>query len=229
MRIFAIGDLHLSGSGNKPMNVFGAAWDAHEKRLIEHWMQSVQEEDLVLIPGDISWGMRIDEAELDLKRLERLPGQKICIKGNHDYWWDRPGKLNARYQRMYFLQNTCYFASEYAICGSRGWTCPSSPGFSEEDTRILNRELIRLRLSLAEAVKRSDKPIIVMMHYPPADINNKESPFTNLFEDYPIRHVVYGHLHDEGSWQEALQGDYKGIQYHLVSADYLKFIPLRIR
>ncbi|MDF2593880.1 MAG: metallophosphoesterase [Clostridia bacterium] len=228
MRIFAIADLHLSNSSNKPMDIFGENWTNHMNVLFENWIKIVDDQDVVLIPGDISWGMRLDEAKADLDRLEKLPGQKICIRGNHDYWWDRPGKLNKLYETLYFLQNKAYCIGKIGICGSRGWTCPNGLTDHEADGKILDRELIRLKLSLEDALNKNAQQIIVMMHYPPANREDPTSPFTLLFQKYPIVHVVYGHLHDAESWQGALQGLCGGIQYHLVAADYLGFSPLLI-
>jgi len=231
MKIFAIGDIHLSSETDKSMDIFGETWINHVAILIENWVRIIVEEDIVLIPGDISWAMRMDKAMADLDILEQLPGKKICIRGNHDYWWDRPGKLNACYKKLYFLQNKAYNLGELAICGSRGWTCPSpnSVDFSADDERILKREIIRMKLSLEDAVKNDAKEIIVMLHYPPTFHDERCSPFVSLFKEYPITHVVYGHLHDEASWHEALQGVYQGIKYQLVSADYLRFSPLLIK
>jgi predicted phosphohydrolase len=229
MRIFAIGDIHLPGLADKPMDIFGKQWINHVDVLIENWVKIIAEDDIILIPGDISWAMRMDKAQIDLNRLEELPGKKICIRGNHDYWWDRPGKLNAKYKKLYFLQNTSYGLGDLAICGSRGWTSPNSLNFSEDDEKIFKRELIRMKLSLDDAVKNDAKEIIVMLHYPPAFNSDRRTPFISLFEKYPVTHVVYGHLHDAVSWQDAIQGDYQGIWYHLVSADYLRFSPRLIK
>jgi predicted phosphohydrolase len=228
MKILAIADLHLSSSSNKPMDIFGERWSNHMEVLFKNWVKIVDDQDVVLIPGDISWGMRLDEAKADLDRLEKLPGQKICIRGNHDYWWDRPGKLNKLYERLYFLQNKAYCIGRIGICGSRGWTCPNDLTEHEEDEKILSRELIRMRLSLEDALNKNAKQIIVMMHYPPTYSEDKTSPFTVLFQKYPVSHVIYGHLHDAASWRGALQGMHTGIRYQLVAADYLGFLPLLI-
>lgn len=229
MKIFAIGDVHLSTEAEKPMDIFGEKWINHMDILIENWVKIIAEDDIVLIPGDISWAMKMDKARADLDILEKLPGKKICIRGNHDYWWDRPGKLNAYYEKLYFLQNKAYNLGELAICGSRGWTCPNSVHFSEDDEKILSRELIRMKLSLDEAVKNNAQEIIVMLHYPPTYNADRLSPFTFLFKKYPITHVVYGHLHDEASWHDTIQGVHQGILYQLVSADYLRFSPVLVK
>lgn len=226
MKIFAIGDLHLSSSMHKPMDIFGDKWRDHEAQLKTNWQRYVTEEDYVLIPGDISWAMRLAEAESDLNILENLPGKKICIRGNHDYWWDRPGKLNRQYESIYFLQNTAYFIGELAICGTRGWISPNTVKWDMEDERLYQRELERLKLSLN--VARGMKEIWVMLHYPPTYNKFVDSPLLALLEEYGVSKVIYGHLHDENSWQDALQGNYKNITYTLVSADYIGFKPVEI-
>ena len=229
MRIFALADLHLSHADPKPMDIYGERWADHTLRIKTNWCKTVEEEDYILIPGDISWAMRRDKAHYDLDMLEQLPGQKICIRGNHDYWWDKPAQLSAKYHKLYFLQNKAYMIGSLAICGTRGWLCPNSTDFNKEDEKILNRELIRMRLSLEDALKKNAQEIILMQHFPPAYKEDTLTPFRELFKNYPITHVVYGHLHDELSWKGVLQGLYEGITYHLVSADYLNFTPQLIR
>ncbi len=229
MKIFAIGDLHLSTHTNKPMDIFGDQWLEHEAKIKANWQDVVGEEDYVLIPGDISWAMRLKEAEGDLKFLETLAGKKVCIRGNHDYWWDRPGKLNCKYQSVYFLQNTTYLIGDIAICGTRGWLSPNGLKWDEEDERLYNRELERLKLSLEAAKKVSSvKEIWVMLHYPPTYNKDVTSPLLVLLEQYNVKHVIYGHLHDANSWQDALQGTHNNIIYTLVSADYIGFTPVMI-
>lgn len=225
MSFFAIGDLHMSSCADKPMDIFGMQWTNHLERIMNNWVSVVKETDYVLIPGDISWAMKPEYAWADLDILEQLPGKKICTRGNHDYWWDRPAKFNDHYHKLYLLQNTAYILQNTAICGSRGWLCPTSPGFNKEDEKILKRELIRLQLSLDDAVKKRADEIIVMLHYPPGTQTHPQSPFTELIEKYPATHVVYGHLHDEISWQDTIQGEHHGIHYQLVSADFLQFSP----
>lgn len=226
MRIFAIGDLHLSTLAQKPMDVFGDKWRGHMPRIEAAWREKISEEDVILIPGDISWAMRFEEAIPDLDWIETLPGTKICIRGNHDYWWDRPKKLNAYYEKIYFLQNKAYSIGKLVICGTRGWTSPNGVCFTKEDEKIYKREIARLQLSLEEAMKYKAKEIWVMLHYPPTYNKEIASPLIELLERYPVTRVIYGHLHDEYSWSEALQGEHKGINYELVAADYLNFTPL---
>lgn len=229
MKIFAIGDLHLSYGVDKPMSLFGPQWEMHDEKIKKAWEENVAAEDIVLIPGDLSWGIRLSEAEKDLAWLENLPGYKICIRGNHDYWWDRPGKLNSHYRSLYFLQNKGYLLDKRAICGTRGWLSPGTEHFTEEDQRLYLRELERLKLSLEDGLKQGAEEIWVMLHYPPTASGMTESPLTALLEAYPVTRVVYGHLHDESSWENALQGKYNGITYELVSADYLDFKPIELK
>lgn len=225
MKVYAIGDLHFSGGANKPMDVFGTHWTEHMARIKENWEAIVQEEDYVLIPGDISWAMRLKDAEEDLACIEALPGKKICIRGNHDYWWDRPGKLNKKYEKTYFLQNTAYPIGDICICGTRGWISPNME-WTEEDARLYARELERLKLSLEAA--QDAKEIWVMLHYPPTNHKDQVSPLMELLKHYPVTKVIYGHLHDEISWETALKGEICGIMYHLVAADYIRFEPVQI-
>lgn len=226
MNIYAIGDLHLSHISSKPMEVFGEHWKDHVSQIRHHWEAHIKNDDIVLILGDISWAMRLDEAKIDLDWLDSLPGKKICIRGNHDYWWDRPKKLQCTYPNIVFLQNTAYSIGEITLCGVRGWNCPNLNLFTEEDERLFNRELIRLKLSLDAAVKQGAREIWVMIHYPPTYGSERVSPVTQLLKKYPVTRVIYGHLHDEASWRLSIQGQYDGILYQLVSADYLHFNPL---
>lgn len=228
MKVFAIGDLHLDGGANKPMDLFGTQWTSHQQKIENHWRNLVAEEDYVLIPGDISWAMRLQNAVQDLRWLETLPGQKICIRGNHDYWWDRPGKLNKAYESIYFLQNTSYRIGELAICGTRGWVSPDVENYTEEDQRIYDRELQRLRLSLEDSKKQGAKEIWVMLHYPPTMTKRLPHKLIELLNEYPVTKVIYGHLHDEMSWIGALKGVYEGREYSLVAADYIQFCPRQI-
>lgn len=225
MKYYAIGDLHLSHSVDKPMAVFGTHWEKHAEKIKAAWLEQVTVDDVILIPGDISWGTRLHEASSDLAWLEALPGDKVCIRGNHDYWWDRPNKLNQGYKTITFLQNKAYMVGERAICGTRGWLDLTHLTPSETDEKMVARELIRLKLSLEDAIAQGAKEIWVMLHYPPCLKQTMQSPFVALMAQYPVTKVIYGHLHDETSWGLAPQGVYQGVSYHLVAADYLGFKP----
>lgn len=225
MKLFAISDLHFGIAVEKPMTIFGDVWEDHMTQIKNHWLHQVNQEDIVLIPGDISWGINIAEAKPDLDFISRLPGDKIFIRGNHDYWWSKVGKLNTLYDNMYFLQNNAYRVREFVICGTRGFICPNEECFSEEDEKIYKRELIRLELSLKAAKEKGAKEIIAMLHYAPTSGRKTGSGFTRLFEMYGVKHVIYGHLHGDFMAKDYLEGEHSGVNYHLVSADYLEFCP----
>ncbi|MFP4457321.1 MAG: metallophosphoesterase [Clostridia bacterium] len=222
-RIYAIGDLHFSGGQDKPMDIFGDHWDDHKNKILKNWEELIKEDDLVLIPGDISWAMYLDDAIKDLELIHRLPGEKILLRGNHDYWWEKITYLNSLYNNMKFLQNNSFCYKDFCVCGSRGWLVPGNVNFCESDEKIYKRESVRLNLSLQSAQK--DKPIIVMMHYPPFNEAYEDNAFTTIINSYNVKTVVYGHLHDDYSFSRYFKGVAKGVEYKLVSSDYLKFRP----
>lgn len=225
MAIFAIGDLHLPGGQDKPMDVFGSHWGDHAARIADSWNQTVACDDLVLIPGDISWAMQFDQAKNDLLWIAGLPGEKLLLRGNHDYWWSSIGKIRSWLPSgMHALQNDTYLWKGFVICGSRGWVFPT-PGnpLDTTDTKVYNRELIRLELSLQKA-QSAQRPILVMTHYPPLLKDTLDTAFTALLERYHVSLCCFGHLHDTGI-ANAFQGRYNGIDYHLVSCDAIQFKP----
>lgn len=228
--IYAIADLHLSLSGKKPMDVFGDNWKNHTEKIKKAWCEQVCDTDLVILPGDLSWGMKLEEADIDLKWIISLPGRKLLVKGNHDYWWQSISRLQNMYQDrgLHFLQNDVYYEGDIAICGTRGWVCPGSDLYHEEDEKIYIREVNRLRSSL-EFVKDKNMKIIVAMHYPPTNEHHDESDFIKLFKEYGVSKVIYGHLHGEDYYDYSYRGIIDNIEYQLVSADYLNFRPLRIQ
>ena len=228
MAIYAIGDLHLSASVDKPMDIFGDNWEDHGVQIAKNWSQVVGPDDIVLIPGDISWAMTLEEAKIDLDLIHSLPGEKVLIKGNHDYWWQSISQLNKLYKKMFFLQNRSYQIGDYTICGSRGWGCPGDIGMDEYNTKIYHREAKRLELSLEHGMKSGAKKIIVMLHYPPTNDKKESSLFTELFKKYPVTHVIYGHLHGKVFFNNSLRGNHGGIEYTLVSADAIGFNPYKI-
>lgn len=228
MSLYAIGDLHFSTAVNKPMNIFGDNWDNHEEKIINSWKSKVNEEDTVLIVGDTSWAINMNEAEEDLNIIHNLPGKKIYVKGNHDYWWTTVVKLNKLYDDMSFLQNNFYQYEEYAICGTRGWICPNDVKFTEDDEKIYKREAHRLKLSLDAAKKAGFKKIIVITHYPPTNDKLDPSLFTEIYESYGVEKVVYGHLHGKESFKMGLKGIRNEVEYNLVSCDYVDFNLIKI-
>ena len=228
MNLYAIGDLHLSFDERieKPMDIFGPRWKDHYRKLEEKWRKIVTENDAVIIPGDISWGLRLDEALADLEWVHNLPGKKILTKGNHDLWWMGVGKLNRLHSDMVFLQNTSIeTAPGVYVCGSRGWICPGTEGFSEHDEKIYKRELLRLEFSLKEAQKQNPKAIIAALHYPPTNDKMQGSGFTDLMERYGVKTCIYGHLHGKEAFKNGMQGVFNGVEYRLVSLDYLECTP----
>ncbi len=231
MSIFAIGDLHLSFDErvDKPMDVFGHLWDGHEERLKKNWIENISDRDTVILAGDLSWALQKDEAYKDIEWIHELPGRKVVIKGNHDLWWTGIKKLNQLHEDVYFLQNTFFDAEGTAICGSRGWTCPGSDSFTQKDEKIYRRELLRVEASLKLAKEEGYEEIIGALHYPPTNDKMQVSGFTELFEKYDVRKVVYGHLHGPDVFGNGLQGNLNGVSYSLVSLDYLKAMPMKVK
>lgn len=227
MALYAISDLHLALNGEKPMDIFGQHWSKHDEKIKENWIKRIKEEDTVLIAGDISWSMKMEEGLMDLEWIHNLPGRKIISKGNHDYWWTTISKLRNLYDDMDFIQNNYYTYENWAICGTRGWICRGATGFTSHDEKIYNRENIRLTLSLEQAVKDGYKDIIVMMHYPPKFNETQETLYTETFKKYGVKKVIYGHLHGAGL-KNALNGVYDGIEYIMTSCDFLDFDPIKI-
>ena len=195
MGLYAIGDLHFSTENPKPMNIFGDNWDNHEKKIVDNWSETVKDDDTVLVLGDTSWAMNLNEAKSDLDIIESLPGKKIFIKGNHDYWWSSLSKINAVYESddMNFIQNGYFTYGDYAICGSRGWLCPNEVKFDSNDMKIYRREVLRLEMSIQSAIQNGCNNIIVITHYPPTNDQLEESEFTKLYEKYNVTKVIYGH------------------------------------
>ena len=228
MALYAISDLHLSLSGDKPMDVFSEEWKNHDMRIRENWLKKVKEEDTVLLAGDLSWSMKLQGGKEELDFVAGLPGRKIIIKGNHDYWWGSITKLNSMYDNMDFIQNNFFSYEDYAICGTRGWVIPGSSLFKEEDEKIFRREVLRLKMSLDAAKKRGFQKFIVMIHYPPVNETFKDSEFTDIFEEYGVETVIYGHLHGK-SLQRVMTGERKGVEYILTSCDYIGFDPVLIK
>ncbi|MDI9476961.1 MAG: metallophosphoesterase [Natronincolaceae bacterium] len=229
MAIYAIGDLHLSGDSDKPMDIFGEHWADHGDKIKASWLEKVKKDDAVLIPGDISWAMTLEKAMVDLEWIAHLPGTKYLIRGNHDYWWKSITKLNSLFDSMNFIQNNSFTYMEYVICGTRGWICPNSYKFTDHDEKIYLREVNRLEMSLKSAKQRQGyKGIIAMMHYPPTNDKLEPSLFTETFEKYNVDYVIYGHLHDEISYDYGLQGIHNGVSYRLVSCDYVNFELVKI-
>lgn len=227
--IYGLSDLHLDYTKQKSMEVFGEAWENYEERMFKAWNEKVTDEDYILIPGDISWALKLEEAENDLRRIEKLPGKKILMKGNHDFWWSSLKKIeNLNLKNMFFLQNNSIEIGDYVVIGTRGWISPKSYEFSEKtDRKIYDRELLRIELSLS-SIKSKDKEIICLFHYPPVEKDRTLNDFGNFAKRNNIKIVLYGHLH-AGSLFNVVDEVVDGIEFHCLSADYLKFIPKIIR
>lgn len=229
MSIFAIGDLHLPGHAQKPMDVFGSHWDRHFETISDHWRRMVASTDVVLIPGDISWAMQLDQALDDLHAIAALPGRKLLLRGNHDYWWSSLSKLRAALpEGMFALQNDALALDGHVFCGTRGWMFPTAQQpLGEQDEKVFRRELMRLRMSLDQAARLHGEDLTVLMHYPPLFADGVSTDFTDILEEYAVTRVVYGHLHGAGI-KVAFRGERHGIQYFLTSCDALGFCPLQI-
>ena len=230
MKIFSISDLHLSGMADKPMNVFGANWEGHFEKIKKDWLAKVGADDVVLISGDISWGTTLEEGLFDLRSLKELTGKKVFIRGNHDYWWNGITKLRraAPDDTFYFLQNDCVKFDNVVICGSRGWTCPGSADYTQQDDKLYHREAERFKLCFKEVekVREENDVLIAMMHYPPMGLKLQPTLFTQLFEENRVDKVVFGHLHGEVYFPfRQVRG---GIEYVLTSCDKVDFTLQRI-
>ena len=227
MALYTIGDLHLSLAKEKPMDIFGDNWKNHAEKLREAFSK-LKEDDLTVLCGDLSWGMNLDQAREDFLFLHRLPGRKIILKGNHDYWFETAAKLRRFFAEngidsMELLHNNCCLYGDLALCGTRGWFYEESRS-AEHDRKMLSRELLRLEASLKAAGEREK---LVFLHYPPKLLNYECTELLDLMEAYGVRRCCYGHLHSAGR-ALAFEGEYRGIRFRLVSADHLHFIPLRL-
>jgi predicted phosphohydrolase len=240
LKIFAIGDLHLSFSHPvnplnlndvhtyKPMDKFGAEWRDHHIKIYNNWLNLVKEEDVVLMPGDFSWAMKLNEARFDLDFLGLLPGTIVGVPGNHDLWWQSISRVREILPpNVRLIQNDHHAVGGVVFCGSRGWLCPGAEYFANHDLKIFRRELIRMENSLKSAGPAA-KDIIVLIHFMPTNERHEKNEFIELFQAYGVSTVVYGHFH--GSAARLKLPDYAwGIRFHLASADHLNFTPVLIK
>lgn len=235
MSIFTIGDLHLSFKENKPMNIFGENWDNHEEKIAKDWKSKVKDNDLVILPGDFSWAMYLKDSDEDFRYLNKLPGKKLLLKGNHDYWWTTITKMRDfieenKFKNIDFIYNNSYEFENTIIVGTRGW----SQSEDTEDIRLFKREALRLELSIKEGIAKygDDKKIIAFTHYPPINRSSIEKNELNeilkVLKKYDICTCYYGHLHSN-SILEAVEGEHFGINFKLVSADALDFKLLKVK
>lgn len=230
MKVFAISDLHLSLNNPKPMDIFGGAWENYIDEIVESWNTLVSDEDIVIISGDISWAMNLSDAIDDLNFIGNLPGYKIILRGNHDYWWKSISSIRKVLpKKMFAIQNDCLRIDDVLICGSRGWTVPEGKNQSEDDKKIFDREVIRMELSLKEMSKmrKSGDKVFCMVHYPPFNSRFENTPFTDLFEKFEVDAVIYGHLHGRDS-RAKLTLNKNGLDYYLTSCDKLNNVLKQI-
>ncbi len=226
MALYAIGDLHLAQSVNKPMDVFGPGWSNHAQRL-EAAFSQLGEGDVTVLCGDISWGIDFSESLADFQFIDRLPGKKIIVKGNHDYWWNTAAKMRRFFQEngldsLEILHNNAYFYEDWALCGTRGWFYEEEA--SGHNEKVLNREVGRLEASLRAA---GGRPILAFLHYPPLYTGYRCPEVISKLEEYRVQRCFYGHLHGP-THKRAVEGTVGNVAYSLVSADYLGFTPKKI-
>lgn len=225
MAIFAIGDLHLSLGGAKPMDIF-KGWSDYVARIEQSWRARIAPEDTVVLAGDTSWAMRLADCRQDFAFLESLPGKKLLLKGNHDYWWSTAAKMQRFFTENGFhslsvLHNSCAFVDGVALCGTRGWMFDAG---ETHDEKVMNREAGRLEASLHAA---GDAEKLVFLHYPPVSLTERAEELVALLHKYGVKRCWYGHLHG-ASISRAVQGEHDGITYTLISADGIQFCPLKI-
>lgn len=234
MSLFSIADLHLSQSCNKPMDKFGSRWTNHTEKLIHRWNAVVTDRDTVVVPGDISWAISLEEALADLKLIDSLPGTKLLGKGNHDYWWGTLTKMNDflstnGIETIKFIYNNAYELEDYIVCGTRGWYVEEKLQSVEtaEYQKIVNRENARLEICLKEALKLKgdgDKPILVYLHFPPVFKNFICRELVDTMKKYNINNCYFGHMH--GQYNVPRTFEFEGINMTLISSDFLDFVPM---
>lgn len=229
-RLFALADLHLSSSGDKPMDVFGELWRDHGPRMAKNWDAVVDADDTVLLPGDLSWGRNLLEAAGDLAWIGQRPGRKLLLKGNHDSWWSSRARVMAALpEGCAILHSDSSRVGPRVVVGARGWTDPRDPLAVPGDSKLFNRELERLRLSVADADRRFDRglPRLAMLHFPPLLEGRRPSDVVGLLKRAGVSECVYGHLHGDDH-RLAVRGERDGIVYYFVAADAVGFTPLEI-
>lgn len=229
MALFAISDLHLPLGVNKPMDIFGKNWANYVERLKVNWTNTVTDNDVVVMPGDFSWATYIEDAKADFDFLNSLPGKKIILKGNHDYWWTTMNKMKEfiaenNYENIEILQNNSFEYDGVSICGSRGWQTPQ-PSLSGEDKKIYDREVLRMELSFKSA-KYPDN-IIAFTHFPPVLKDFRENEMVEMLKKYNVKRCIFGHIHSSGI-KNVVEGNISGIEFMLVSCDYREFMPVKI-
>lgn len=224
MKIFGISDLHLDSKKEKPMDVFGKNWENHDLRIFEDWHQKVNQNDIVLMPGDISWAISLKEAELDLRTIDHLPGRKVISKGNHDYWWTSLTKMKAfELDSIFFLHNNCFQSDDFVVYGTRGWLTQDGDDFRVEDNKIVKRELIRMNNSFKSEISYDSKLKIAMLHFSPFDSKGELNVFGELICKQNIDICLYGHLHGKDGHRNVKEGLVEKTRFICVAADYVDF------
>ncbi len=244
MALYALGDLHLSFQVHKSMDRFGRVWKHHERKIEKYVRQTVKEEDTLVLTGDHSWGKNLEECREDLAFIERLPGRKILLRGNHDMFWDakKTDRLNAAFEgRLFFLQNNFAAYQDIALVGTKGFTFEGpfyldrwgnitgwEEAQEERAQKLVDREMERLRESFRQASVAGYRKFVMFLHYPPTSILEETSPFTQIAEEYGVLAVVYSHCHGESRFGDSIRGTFHGVRYLLVSGDYLEFHPVLV-
>ena len=234
MAIYTIADLHLSFGEDKPMDIFGENWEGHAEKIKDNWIKKVKPEDTVVLPGDFSWATYLENTYQDFDYLNKLPGKKLLLKGNHDYWWTTVTNMKKYleengFKDIDFIYNNSFLVEDKILAGTRGWNVLES----EDTSKMINRETIRLKLSIENGINKygTDKEIIVFMHYPPITQNSIKNhqffDFVKIMEEYGVKQCYYGHLHGK-SHQDAVEGKIHGITFKLISSDYLNFDLFKI-
>lgn len=232
MKIYAISDLHLSFESDKPMDVFGEKWERYEEKILNNTNSVVGSDDLLFIAGDLSWAMQIEDTEKDFDYIKSLNGMKIVVRGNHDYWWKSISAVREQLEprKIYALQNDSIKINDVIVAGTRGWVVPESGRkLGEQDQKIYDRELIRLKMALDDAKKKQSngEDIIVLMHFPPFNSSLDENEFTSLLSGYGVKCCVYGHLHGKTKYTN-FSPVINGVKYILSSCDKINFMPILI-
>ena len=229
MSLFVIGDLHLSLGEDKPMDVF-SGWNDYVQRLENNWRRLITDDDTVVIAGDISWAMKLEKTLTDFRFIHSLPGKKLLLKGNPDYWWATKKKMDEfisvnHLDSLSILFNNAFRVGEYAVCGTRGWFLENE---APEDIKVLNREVGRLKMSLEQAKKLGGEPV-VFLHYPPYYRGLECSEMMDVLLEYGVKKCYYGHIHGKKNFRLAFEGEYRGINFRLISGDKVEFVPVLVR
>ncbi len=232
--IYAIADLHLSLSVNKPMDIFGEGWENHTEKIRINWQSKIKEEDIVFLAGDTSWGIDMEEALADFKFIDSLNGTKFISKGNHDYWWTTVSKMEKFLSdngvlSINFLHNNAYVEGDFAVSGTKGYLYDSKES-KEQNEKIINREVSRLELSLQKARKDvgDDGEVVAILHYPPLTVTQSGDVFIDIMKKYGVKKCYYGHIHGAGH-KSAIIGEHQNMNFSLISADYINFNPILIK